>query len=171
MLELIKKKEIILGIDPSHSVIGFGLIKVYQKIELLLFEELLLGKLKNSNSRFKKIFEKTLSLIDAFHPNELAIEAPFLGKNIQSMLKLVRAQAVMIAAGLYRNLSVVEYSPRIVKMALSGRGHASKKQIYELLKLFFKGENWKKNFDACDGLSVAICHFLNKNFPIRKIEG
>jgi len=168
------KKEIILGIDPSHSVIGFGLIKVYQKIELLLIEELFLGRLKKPNSRLKKIFEKTLYLIDAFHPNELAIEAPFLGKNIQSMLKLVRAQTGAIAAGLYRNLSVVEYSPRTVKMALSGKGYASKKQVYEMLKFFFKGENFpknKKNFDASDGLSVAICHFLNKNFPIRRIEG
>lgn len=166
------KKEIILGIDPSHYVIGFGLIKVDKKIELLLIEELFLGRLKKSNSRLKKILEKTLSLIDAFHPNELAIEAPFLGKNIQSMLKLVRAQALAIAAGLYRNLSVVEYSPRTVKMALSGRGYASKKQVNEMLKFFFKVENFpKKNFDASDGLSVAICHFLNKNFPIRRIEG
>jgi len=168
----LRRKEIILGIDPSHYVIGFGLIKVNKKIELLLIEELFLGRLTKPNSRLKKIFEKTLSLIDAFHPNELAIEAPFLGENIQSMLKLVRAQAVVIAAGLYRNLSVVEYSPRTVKMALSGRGDASKKQVYEMLKFFFKGENFpQKNFDASDGLSVAICHFLNKNYPLRRIEG
>lgn len=166
------KKEIILGIDPGNYVTGFGLIKVDKKIELLLIEELFLGRLKKPNSRLKKIFEKTLSLIDAYHPNELAIEAPFLGKNIQSMLKLVRSQGVAIAAGLYRNLSVVEYSPRKVKMALTGRGDASKKQVYEMLKFFFKIENFtKKNFDASDGLSVAICHFLNKNFTIRRIEG
>ena len=120
-------ERIILGIDPGTTIMGFGLIKVVgKKMEFLQLNELKLNKLDDHYVRLKLIFERTIELIDSFHPDEIAIEAPFFGKNVQSMLKLGRAQGVAMAAGLSRGIPITEYSPKKIKMAITGSGNASK---------------------------------------------
>ena len=126
---------IILGIDPGTNVMGFGIIVTKgNKMRLIMIDELLLNKHASHELRLKRIFEKTLALIDEYHPDELAIEAPFFGKNVQSMLKLGRAQGVAMAAGLYREVPITEYSPKKIKMAITGNGNASKEQVAGMLK-------------------------------------
>ena len=153
---------IILGIDPGTTVMGFGLISVQKgKISLLLLDELILNKYSSHELRLKKIFEKTLALIDEFHPDELAIEAPFYGKNVQSMLKLGRAQGVAMAAGLYREVPITEYSPKKIKMAITGNGNASKEQVAGMLQNLLNLKQLPTKLDATDGLAAAVCHHFN----------
>lgn len=156
------KEKIILGIDPGTSVMGFGIIKVENnKMTLIMLDELLLGKLPNHNLKLKRIFEKTLALIDHFHPDEVAIEAPFYGKNVQSMLKLGRAQGVAMAASLYREVPTTEYSPKKIKMAITGNGNASKEQVAGMLQNLLKIKELPIKMDATDGLAAAVCHHFN----------
>ena len=130
-----KIDKIILGIDPGTTIMGFGLIKVInKKMELIEMEELKLIKIKDHYVRLKLIFEKTIELIDKHKPDEISIEAPFFGKNVQSMLKLGRAQGVAMAAGLSRQIPVTEYSPKKIKMAITGNGNASKEQVAKMLQ-------------------------------------
>ena len=153
---------IILGIDPGTTVMGFGLISVQKgKISLLLLDELILNKYSSHELRLKKIFEKTLALIDEFHPDELAIEAPFYGKNVQSMLKLGRAQGVAMAAGLYREVPITEYSPKKIKMAITGNGNASKEPVAGMLQNLLNLKQLPTKLDATDGLAAAVCHHFN----------
>jgi len=155
-------ERIILGIDPGTTVMGFGLIKVIdKKMELIVLEELLLSKYDSHYLRLKKIFEKTIQLIDNYHPDEIAIEAPFFGKNVQSMLKLGRAQGVAMAAGLSREVSITEYAPKKIKMAITGNGNASKEQVAKMLQSILKIKTLPKRLDATDGLAAAVCHFYN----------
>ena len=141
---------------------GFGIIKVVnKKMEFVLMNELILNKYDDHYLRLKKIFERTLQLIDTYHPDEIAIEAPFFGKNVQSMLKLGRAQGVAMAAGLSREVTITEYAPRKIKMAITGRGTASKEQVALMLKSLLKLKTLPKNLDATDGLAAAVCHFYN----------
>lgn len=155
-------EKIILGIDPGTTVMGFGLIKVEKKkMQFLLLDELLLHKYDSHELKLKKIFEKTLSIIDAYHPDELAIEAPFFGKNVQSMLKLGRAQGVAMAAGLYREVPITEYSPKKIKMAITGNGNASKEQVAGMLQNLLSLKELPKRLDSTDGLAAAVCHFFN----------
>jgi len=159
----LKTERIILGIDPGTSVMGFGIIKVVgNNISLVLMDELILSKYDSHALRLKKIFERTLHLIDEFHPDELALEAPFYGKNVQSMLKLGRAQGVAMAAGLYREVPITEYFPKKVKMAITGNGNASKEQVAAMLKRLLNLSVLPTKLDATDGLAVAVCHFFNK---------
>ncbi len=155
-------ERIILGIDPGTTVMGFGLIKVEKnKMQFLLLDELLLHKYESHSLRLKRIFEKTLAIIDTYHPDELAIEAPFFGRNVQSMLKLGRAQGVAMAAGLYREVPITEYSPKKIKMAITGNGNASKEQVAGMLKNLLGLKEIPKRLDATDGLAAAVCHFFN----------
>ncbi len=155
-------EQIILGIDPGTSVTGYGLIKVEKKkMNFLLLDELLLHKYASHELKLKKIFEKTLSLIDTYHPDEIAIEAPFYGKNVQSMLKLGRAQGVAMAASLYREIPITEYAPKKIKMAITGNGNASKEQVAGMLQSLLKIEKLPKRLDSTDGLAAAVCHFFN----------
>lgn len=155
-------EKIILGIDPGTTIMGFGLIKVKgNKMEFLQLNELVLKKYKDHYLKLKLIFERTLELIDTFHPDEIAIEAPFFGKNVQSMLKLGRAQGVAMAAGLSREIPVTEYSPRKIKMAITGRGSASKEQVAKMLQSTLNLKTLPKNLDSTDGLAAAVCHFYN----------
>lgn len=155
-------ERIILGIDPGTTVMGFGLIKVEKKkMQFLLLDELLLHKYDSHELKLKKIFEKTLSLIDTYHPDELAIEAPFFGKNVQSMLKLGRAQGVAMAAGLYREVPITEYSPKKIKQSITGNGNASKEQVAGMLKNLLNLKELPKRLDSTDGLAAAVCHFFN----------
>jgi len=110
----------------------------------------------------QKIFNRTLELIDEFHPDEIAIEAPFFGKNVQSMLKLGRAQGVAMAAGLSREISITEYSPKKIKMAITGNGNASKEQVAKMLQQQLKIKTLPKKLDATDGLAAAVCHYYNR---------
>jgi len=109
----------------------------------------------------KLIFERTISLIESYNPDEIAIEAPFFGKNIQSMLKLGRAQGVAMAAGLTREIPIQEYSPKKIKMSITGNGNASKEQVAKMLQSLLKIEKLPKNLDSTDGLAAAVCHFYN----------
>ncbi len=167
---MIQPEKIILGIDPGTTIMGFGLIKVIgQKMELIQLNELQLKKFDDHYLKLKHIFNRTIALIDEFHPDEIAIEAPFFGKNVQSMLKLGRAQGVAMAAGLSREVSITEYSPKKIKMAITGNGNASKEQVAKMLQNLLKIKTLPKNLDATDGLAAAVCHFYNQGRP-EKIE-
>jgi len=155
--------KIILGIDPGTTIMGFGLIKVNGKsMEFLQLNELLLKKYDDHYLKLKLIFERTIELIDTFHPDEIAIEAPFFGKNVQSMLKLGRAQGVAMAAGLSREIPITEYSPKKIKMAITGSGNASKEQVAKMLQSLLDLKELPKNLDSTDGLAAAVCHFYNQ---------
>ena len=156
------KERIILGIDPGTTIMGFGLIRVVSKsMEFMQLNELHLQKYDGHYLKLKLIFERTLHLIDTYHPDEIAIEAPFFGKNVQSMLKLGRAQGVAMAAGLSRQIPITEYSPKKIKMAITGNGNASKEQVAKMLQSLLQIKELPKNLDATDGLAAAVCHFYN----------
>ncbi len=155
--------KIILGIDPGTTIMGFGIIKVVKKqMHFVLLDELILNKYDDHYLRLKKIFERTVHLIDTYHPDEIAIEAPFFGKNVQSMLKLGRAQGVAMAAGLSREVTISEYAPKKIKMAITGNGTASKEQVAKMLQSLLNLKTLPKNLDATDGLAAAVCHFYNQ---------
>ena len=162
-----KKDRIILGIDPGTTIMGYGLIKVVEKkMYFLQLNELILKKYDDHYLRLKYIFERTIELIDKYNPDEIAIEAPFFGKNVQSMLKLGRAQGVAMAAGLSREISITEYSPKKIKMAITGNGNASKEQVAKMLQSLLSIKELPKNLDSTDGLAAAVCHFYNSNTTI-----
>lgn len=155
-------EKIILGIDPGTTIMGFGLIKVVgKKMEFIQMNELILKKYDDHYLKLKLIFERTIELIDTYNPDEIAIEAPFFGKNVQSMLKLGRAQGVAMAAGLSREIPITEYLPKKIKMAITGNGNASKEQVSLMLKALLHLKSLPKNLDATDGLAAAVCHFYN----------
>ena len=141
---------------------GFGLIRVVnKKMEFLQLNELQLSKYDDHYLRLKLIFERTVELIDTYNPDEIAIEAPFFGKNVQSMLKLGRAQGVAMAAGLSREVPITEYAPKKIKMAITGNGNATKEQVAKMLQSLLKLKTLPKNLDSTDGLAAAVCHFYN----------
>ncbi len=155
-------EKIILGIDPGTTIMGFGIIKVINKqMHFVQMNELMLRKYEDPYTKLKLIFERTLELIDTYHPDEIAIEAPFYGKNVQSMLKLGRAQGVAMAAGLSRQVPITEYMPKKIKMAITGNGNASKEQVAKMLQSLLKLKTLPKNLDSTDGLAAAVCHFYN----------
>ena len=157
-----KSEKIILGIDPGTTIMGFGIIRIVNKnMEFVQLNELQLQKYDDHYLKLKLIFERTIELIETFHPDEIAIEAPFFGKNVQSMLKLGRAQGVAMAAGLSREIPVTEYSPKKIKMAITGNGNASKEQVAKMLQSLLSLKSLPKNLDATDGLAAAVCHFYN----------
>ncbi len=159
---------IILGIDPGTNIMGYGLIHQHgNKIELITMGVLKLGKYSNHPLKLKKIFERTLGLIDEYKPDELAIEAPFYAKNVQSMLKLGRAQGVAMAAALYKDLPIFEYSPKKIKQSITGNGNASKEQVAGMLGNLVKFQETPKYLDATDGLAAAVCHY----FQGGKVQG
>jgi len=157
-----KTERIILGIDPGTTIMGFGLIKVIgKKMEFLQLNELQLSKYDDHYKRLRLIFDRTIELIETFHPDEIAIEAPFFGKNVQSMLKLGRAQGVAMAAGLSRDIPITEYAPKKIKMAITGNGNASKEQVAKMLQSTLGLKELPKSLDSTDGLAAAVCHFYN----------
>ena len=156
-------EKIILGIDPGTTIMGFGIIKVINKqMHFVQMNELMLRKYDDPYVKLKLIFERTIELIDTYHPDEIAIEAPFYGKNVQSMLKLGRAQGVAMAAGLSREVPITEYMPKKIKMAITGNGNASKEQVARMLQSVLKLKSLPKNLDSTDGLAAAVCHFYNE---------
>lgn len=153
-----------MGIDPGTTIMGYGLIKEREnKLALISIGVIHLSKLENQALKLKKIFERTLALIDEYHPDELAIEAPFYGKNVQSMLKLGRAQGVAMAAALYRSVPIFEYSPKKIKQAITGNGNASKEQVAAMLMSMMVIDDKPRHLDATDGLAAAVCHFFQKS--------
>jgi crossover junction endodeoxyribonuclease RuvC len=160
---------IILGIDPGTQVLGYGIIRVTaRKFEILAIGVVKLDKFTDHGVRLKRIFERISSLIDTYKPDEMALEAPFFGKNVQSMLKLGRAQGVAMAAGLVQGLTVNEYAPRKVKQSITGKGAATKEQVADMLQRIFGFEEMPKFRDATDGLAVAYCHYLDTTNIIKK---
>ena len=143
---------------------GYGIIHVKgKKIELIQMGVLHLSKLGSHELKLKKIFERTLQLVDDYKPDELSVEAPFFGKNVQSMLKLGRAQGVAMSAALYRNVPIFEYAPKKIKMAITGKGTASKEQVAGMLKTILDIKEMPKHLDASDGLAAAVCHHFQRD--------
>lgn len=146
---------------------GYGLIKVIDKqVELMTLGVIDLKKYGNHYLKLQKIFQRLEGIIDEFHPDEMALEAPFFGKNVQSMLKLGRAQGVAMAAGLSRELPITEYAPRKVKMAITGTGTASKEQVAAMLQKLLKLKELPDLLDATDALGVAMCHYYQISNPV-----
>lgn len=155
-----KKESIILGIDPGTSIFGYGVIQILDnKINLIAMGSVMLNKLDNHQLKLKHIFERVTYLAEEYKPDFCAIESPFFGKNVQSMLKLGRAQGVSMAAVLIRDIPVVEYSPKKIKQAVTGNGNASKEQVARMLQIICKFDKMPKNLDATDGLAAAVCHY------------
>jgi crossover junction endodeoxyribonuclease RuvC len=162
------KERIILGIDPGTIIMGYGILRVESKTPYIeTMGVLKLNKFDNHYLRLQRIFDRVIQLIDSYYPDELAIESPFFGKNVQSMLKLGRAQGVAIAAALHRNIPISEYAPLKIKMAITGNGQASKEQVSGMLQriLHIPDENMLPQLDATDGLAAAFCHYLETSKP------
>ncbi|MEO8763946.1 MAG: crossover junction endodeoxyribonuclease RuvC [Ginsengibacter sp.] len=160
------KSKIILGIDPGTLVMGFGVIEVSAKgVTLLLMDVLKLSTHRDAYERLQIIHQKVCELLQDHVPNELAIEAPFFGKNVQSMLKLGRAQGVAIAAAMQAGVPVTEYSPRKIKQSITGNGNADKLQVLKMLQRILSFEESPKYYDATDAIAVAVCHHFQGNTP------
>lgn len=162
-------ERIIMGIDPGTIIMGYGLLRVRgQEAELLALGTIHLNKFDNHYLRLRRIFDRVQGLIDEYHPDELAIEAPFFGKNVQSMLKLGRAQGVAMAAALTRDIPITEYVPMRIKQAITGNGGASKVQVAGMLQRYLKipDEDMPRELDATDGLAAALCHHFLTSSPL-----
>jgi crossover junction endodeoxyribonuclease RuvC len=161
--------KIILGIDPGSNIMGYGVLKVTgKKTELVAFGVISPGKFETHYDKLKYILERVFHVIDEYKPDEMALEAPFFGKNVQSMLKLGRAQGVAMAAALHRNLPIFEYAPLKVKQAITGMGAASKEQVAYFLQKIYGIDELPKQLDATDAVAVAMCHFLQQSRPQSK---
>lgn len=161
------KEKVILGLDPGTNIMGYGLICIKgTTISLLQYGVIHLNKYAGHELKLKKIFERVLSLVDEYHPDEVALEAPFFGKNIQSMLKLGRAQGVAMSAALFRAIPIVEYAPRKVKQSVTGNGNASKEQVARMLMTLLTIKELPKLLDATDALAVAVCHYYQQG-PVK----
>ena len=157
------KDKIILGIDPGTRIMGYGLLQVKGKeVKMLAMGVIDMHKCTDIYLKLGRIYERVINVINSFHPDELAIEAPFCGKNVQSMLKLGRAQGVVIAAAISRQIPVHEYAPTKIKMTITGNGNASKEQVASVMKrmLRISQENMLPWMDATDALAAAYCHYL-----------
>lgn len=163
-------EKIILGIDPGTNLMGYGLLAVNGKRPSMLSMGVIrLSKFEDHYMRLHRIYERVLGLVEFYKPDEMAIEAPFFGKNVQSMLKLGRAQGVAMAAALSRQVPITEYEPRKIKMAITGNGAASKEQVRELLRriLSIPDESLDIELDATDALAAALCHHYESTRPIK----
>lgn len=158
------KEKIIIGVDPGTVEMGYGIISVTgSQLSLVTMGLIKLSKYDDHAIRLQQIFKRIVSLIDEFHPDELAIEAPFYGKNVQSMLKLGRAQGVAIAASLSRDLPYVEYAPKRVKQAVTGNGNSSKHQVNAMVSTILSVKAEMESLDVSDALAVAICHHFQSS--------
>ena len=161
-------EKIIIGIDPGTNVMGYGVLRVVgNKADMITMGVIQLSKYPSHYLRLGKIFERVTSIIESYKPDEMAIEAPFFGKNVQSMLKLGRSQGAAITAAACRDIPVVEYAPLKIKQAITGNGQASKEQVADMLCRILKIDKSQlpKELDATDGLAAAYCHFLESSRP------
>lgn len=161
------KETIILGIDPGSVVMGYGIISVQgQKISILEMGVLKLSKYPEQSERLSKIYNRVNELCQQYKPNSCAVEAPFFGKNVQSMLKLGRAQGVAMAATMQNKIPLQEYSPKKVKQSVTGNGNATKEQLWATIQKILKFEETPQYLDASDAVAVAMCHHFQSKFPI-----
>lgn len=163
-----KTEKIILGIDPGTNVMGYGLLRIVgNKAQMIAMGVIDMRKSHDPYLRLGHIYERVTGIIDAYLPDEMAIEAPFFGKNVQSMLKLGRSQGVAIAAAIRRDISIHEYAPMKIKMAITGQGQASKEQVAAMLQrlLNISSQDMPKFMDATDALAAAYCHFMQMGRP------
>ena len=164
-----KGDKVILGVDPGTNVMGYGILQVRQsRLHLVQYGVIHLSKYTNHWHKLKKIYDRVISLIDDYHPDEMALEAPFYGKNIQSTLKLGRAQGVAMAAALAREISITEYAPKKIKQSVTGNGNASKEQVASMLKSLLSFSEAPKLLDATDALAVAVCHHFQNGAATQK---
>lgn len=173
VLQRIDNERIILGIDPGTNIMGYGVIKVISnKAEMVAMGIIDMRKMTDPYLRLGNIFQRVKRIIEEYLPDEMAIEAPFFGKNIQSMLKLGRAQGVAIAAAINHDIPIFEYAPLKIKMAITGQGQASKEQVADMLLCLLKldKDNLPKFMDATDALGVAYCHYLQTGRPINNVS-
>lgn len=164
---------VIMGIDPGTNLMGYAFIGVNgNRARLIAMGVIDLRKCHDSYIKLGEIFTRVQGLINSFLPDELAIEAPFFGKNVQSMLKLGRAQGVAIAAAISRDVPIHEYAPLKIKMAITGNGSASKHQVAEMLRrmLNISNEDMPRFMDATDALGAAFCHYLQRNNPVQGVK-
>lgn len=167
-------EKVILGVDPGTNILGYGVIKTSGKnnIELVVLGVIDLKKYGDHYLKLKAIYERVQQLVTEYLPDEMAIEAPFFGKNVQSMLKLGRAQGVAMAAALSRDVPIFEYAPRKIKQAITGQGEASKEQVAAMLKSILGVKDFEqKYFDATDGLAAAVCHHYQQTSPLAGLSG
>ena len=166
--DLKKWDRIILGIDPGTNVMGYGILGIKGKRpEMIAMGVIQLNKLESHYLRLKRIYDRIVGIVEEFLPDELAIEAPFFGKNVQSMLKLGRAQGVAMAAALSRDVPITEYEPRKIKQSITGNGAASKEQVQEMIRreLNIPREKLLPQLDATDALAAALCHYYESAKP------
>ncbi len=162
-------ERVIIGIDPGTNVMGYGILGINgKKPQLVAMGVIKLSKFDDHYMRLRRIYERVSGLVKQYLPDEMAIEAPFFGKNVQSMLKLGRAQGVAMAAALTRDIPIVEYEPRKIKMAITGNGAASKEQVAEMLRriLAIDKDDMPDFLDATDALAAALCHFYESGKPV-----
>lgn len=159
---------VIMGIDPGTNVMGYGVLGIRGKVpEVVVMGVIELSKFESHYMRLNRILTRVTALFDQYLPDEVAIEAPFFGKNVQSMLKLGRAQGVAMAAAINRDIPITEYEPRKIKMAITGNGAAAKEQVREMLRriLSIPEESMIKELDSTDALAAALCHFYESGKP------
>lgn len=157
-------EKIILGVDPGTQIAGYGIISVQAgTMKMLQYGVVQLNKYSTYQLKLQKLYDTILRLIDEHHPDEMAIEDPFFGKNVQAMLKLGRAQGVVMAAALSRNIPIVEYAPRRIKQSVTGNGNATKEQVAQMVGHLLKEDLDPRFFDATDALAIAICHHFHEN--------
>lgn len=168
MGNLMVKEKIILGIDPGTRFMGYGVIMITGgKISLVQYGVINLSKYTSGEIKLKKIFDRVSQVIKEFTPDEMALEAPFFGKNIQSMLKLGRAQGVAMAAALAHEIPIIEYSPKTVKQSVTGNGNASKEQVASMLESILKMKLDTTLYDATDAIGIALCHHFHDNILMK----
>ena len=162
-------ERIILGIDPGTNIMGYGVLRVLgNKPEMMALGVVDMRKMGDTYLKLGKIFERVIGIIDEYHPDEMAIEAPFYSKNVQSLIKLGRAQGVAISAAIHRDIFIHEYAPLKIKMAITGQGQASKEQVASMLQklLHISKDEMPRFMDATDALGAAYCHFLQSARPV-----
>ncbi len=162
----------IMGIDPGTNFMGYGIIEVEGRtLRSVVMGDIDLHTMSDPYRKLRYIFERVAKLIDDYSPDEVALESPFFGTNVQSMLKLGRAQGVAMAAALTRDREVFEYAPSRVKQAIAGNGSASKEQVAAIVKRMLKLEYTPRRLDATDGMAVAMCHYFTSRTPIGQAMG
>lgn len=165
-------EKIILGIDPGTRFLGFGLIKINkEKVIILQYGVLNLTKYTTQGAKFLKIHEKILGILEEFLPDEIAIESPFFGKNVQSMLKLGRVQGMIMSLAFSKNIPVAEYEPKKIKQSVTGNGNSSKEQVAKMVEIIGNIKLDSKLFDATDALGIAICHHFHNNNLTSTLKG
>ena len=171
-MEQSKEKYRIMGIDPGTNYMGYGIVEVDGKqLRSVVMGDIDLHTMSDPYRKLRYIFERVCKLIDDYEPREVALESPFFGTNVQSMLKLGRAQGVAMAAALSRDKEVFEYAPTRIKQAITGSGAASKEQVAAIVKRMLKLEYMPRRLDATDGMAVAMCHYFTARTPISQAMG